>query len=173
MDHEVLDVGPGGLGRPSRRVMVVAALVLLVVALAGFVDVRSRAAESRALDVCRSELHAAAVSSDRQMLAVATTTHGPLASTRDSSLGLAGLLSRSARQLLPDAVHADDVCRRVSVRPWHFSLESRRDATTAYARALAAKLRAVASDGRTPYLDDTKLRSLRRAADLEEFGGRS
>ncbi len=80
-------------------------------------------------------------------------------------------MSRSARQLLPEVVDADEVCRGVSVRPWHFSLRARRDAATAYARGLTAKLREVATDGRTSYIDDGTLRSLRQAADLEEFGG--
>jgi hypothetical protein len=173
VDLEVLDVGPRGLRRPSRRVVIGAVVVLVLLAIAAYADSRSRAHESRALDTCRSELHAAAVTSDQQMLAVATTTHGPLASTPGTSLGLAGLMARSAHQLLPDAVHADEVCRHVSVRPWHFSLKARRDATTAYAGALATKLRAVAADGRTPYLEDPRLRSLRRAADLSEFGGAS
>ena len=173
VDHEVLDVGPGGLRRPSRRLLVVVALVLVVVAIAAYADQRSRAAETRALDTCRRELHSAAVTSDQQMLAVATTTHGPLASSQGDPLGLAGLMARSARLLLPDVDRADQVCARVAVHPWHFSLKDRRDAATAYAAALAAKLRAVASDGRTSYLDDRALRTLRRDADLEEFGGRS
>ena len=173
MDHEVLDVGPRALRRPSRRWLVVAALVLVAVAVAVYADQRSRADESRALDSCRRELHGAAVTSDQQMLAVATTTHGPLASSKGDPFGLAGLMSRSAQQLLPTVVRADDVCRGVSIRPWHFSLKARRDATTAYAGALVSKLGAVASDGRTPYLEDDRLRSLRTAAALEEFGGRS
>jgi len=148
-------------------------MALVVVAFAVYADHRSRVDEARALDSCRLELHDAAVSSDLQMMAVATTTHGPLASSRGAPLGLAGLMSRSARELLPDVVDADDVCRGVSVRPWHFSLKARRDATTAYAGALVAKLRAIATDGRTSYVNDQALRSLRRAADLVEFGGRS
>jgi hypothetical protein len=149
-------------------------LALLVGAGAWYADQRSRASEIRALDACRRELHDAAVSSDLQMMAVATTTHGPLAAPRGAArLGLAGLMSRSARQLLPDVVGADEVCRAVSVRPWHVSLKTRRDAATAYADALAAKLRRVAADGSTSYIDDGALRRLRRDADLEEFGGRS
>ncbi len=148
-------------------------VVLVVLALAAVVDHRSKAAESRALETCRRSLHDAAVSSDLQMLAVATTSHGPLSPPTGSAQGLAGLMSRSAEQLLPDVVAADRVCRRVSVRRWHFSLRSRRDATTAYSGALVAKLRAVAGDGRTSYVGDRRLRSLRGNADLEEFGGGS
>jgi hypothetical protein len=170
---EVLDVGRAGFRRPSTPVLVVVLLAIVVGAIAVYADHRSRADEARALDACRRELHDAAVSSDLQMMAVATTTHGPLASSRGAPLGLAGLMSRSARQLLPEVMHADQVCRAVSVRPWHFSLKARRDATTAYAGALAAKLRAVSTDGRISYVDDGELRSLRRAADLVEFGGRS
>ncbi len=151
----------------------VVALTIVVGALAAYADHRSRVDEARALDTCRRQLHDAAVSSDLQMMAVATTTHGPLASSRGAPSGLTGLMSRSARDLLPDVVHADDVCRRVSVRPWHFSLQARRDASTAYATALAAKLRAVATDGRISYVGDEALSRLRLDADLEEFGGHS
>jgi len=173
VDHEVLDVGPRRFGLPSRRVLLLVVLVLVVGALGAVADQRSRADESHALEACRRALHEAAVSSDLQMLAVATNTHGPLSSSKGAALGLAGLMSRSAEQLLPDVVRADRVCRSVSVRPWHLSLTSRRDATTAYSGALVAKLRAVADDGRTSYVGDLRLRSLRGHADLEEFGGGS
>jgi hypothetical protein len=154
--------------------LVAVAVALAVCALAACADQRSRADESRALDACRRQLHDTAVSSDLQMMAVATTIHPPSASRSGRAYaGLAGIMSRSARQLLPDLVGAEEACRGVSLRPWHFSLRSERDAATAYAGALTAKLRAVATDGRTSYLDDATLRSLRQAADLEEFGGRS
>lgn len=151
----------------------VVVLAIVVGTMAIYADHRSRVAETRALDDCRRQLHAAAVSSDLQMMAVATTTHGPLTSARGAPSGLTGLMSRSARALLPEVVRADDVCRGVSVRPWHFSLSAERDASTAYAGALAAKLRAVAVDGRVSYVGDKALRRLREDADLVEFGGRS
>jgi hypothetical protein len=147
--------------------------VVVASALAAYADHRSRVDEARALDTCRRQLHDGAVSSDLQMMAVATTTHGPLASSRGTASGLTGLMSRSARDLLPGVVHANGVCRGVAVRPWHFSLKARRDASTAYASALAAKLRAVAADGRVSYLGDDSLGRLRQDADLVEFGGHS
>ena len=150
------------------------ALVILLGAVGFYADHRTRVEETHRLDACRRELHDAAVSSDLQMMAVATTTHGPLGSGRGGgSAGLAGLMSRSATELLPAVVAADRSCRGVSVRPWHLSLKAQRDATTAYSGALAAKLRAVAEDGRTAYVEDRSLRRLRGAADLEEFGGHS
>jgi len=152
---------------------VVVAVAILVGLLAAYADHRSRVAESRALETCRRQLHDAAVSSDLQMLAVATTTHGPLASSAGAPSGLAGLMSRSARDLLPEVEHADDVCQGVSVRPWHVSLQARRDASTAYATALAARLRAIAADGRVSYVGDGALRRLRSDADFVEFGGHS
>ncbi len=170
---EVLDVGPHGFRRPSTRVLVVVVLAVVVGGLAAYVDHRSRVDEAHALEACRRQLHDAALSSDLQMMAVATTTHGPLASSRDAPSGLTGLMSRSARDLLPEVVHADDVCRAVSVRPWHFSLKARRDASAAYSTALVAKLRAVASDGRISYVEDQALRRLRQDADFVELGGRS
>ena len=171
---EVLDVGPRGLRRPSTWVLVVVLVAIVVGGLAVYADHRSRVSESHALDACRRELHDAAVSSDLQMMAVATTTHGPLASTgAGADQGLAGLMSRSARRLLPEVVGADQVCRDVSIRPWHFSLKARRDATTAYSGALATKLGEIARDGRTSYVEDRTLRTLRQHADLVEFGGHS
>jgi hypothetical protein len=155
------------------RVLVAVVLAIVIGACFTYVDHRSRVDEARALDTCRRLLHEAAVSSDLQMMAVATTTHGPLASTRGMPSGLAGLMSRSARELLPGVVHADVVCRGVSVRPWHLTLKSRRDASAAYAAALVAELRAVASDGRVSYGEDGGLRRLRHDADLVEFSGHS
>jgi hypothetical protein len=152
---------------------VVVVLVLALGALTAYADHRSRVDEGRALDACRGQLHDAAVSSDLQMMAVATTTHGPLASTRKAPSGLAGLMSRSARELLPQVVHADDVCRAVSVRLWHFSLKTRLHASSAYAAALTAKLQAIATGGHTSYVGDATLRRLRQDADLVEFGGHS
>ena len=151
----------------------VVVLAIVVGALAAYADHRSRVGEASALETCRRQLHDAAVSSDLQMLAVATTTHGPLASSRGAPSGPSGVMSRSARSLLPGVVRADDVCRAVSVLPWHFALKARRDTGTAYATALAAKLRAVATDGRISYVGDETLRRLRRDADFVEFGGRS
>jgi hypothetical protein len=171
--EEVLAVGPRGFRRPSARVFVVLLVVVGVAALATYVDHRSRVSEERALATCRHQLHDAAVTSDRQMLTVATTTHGPLASPRGEPSGLTALMSRSARALLPGVVHADGVCRGVSVRPWHFSLRAERDASAAYAAALATTLRAVAADGRVSYLRDATLRRLRQDADFVEFGGHS
>jgi hypothetical protein len=171
--HEVLDVGPPGLRRPSTRVLVVVVLAVVLGALVTYADHRSRVSEARALDTCRQQLHDTAVPSDLQMMAVATTAHGPLASSRGVPSGFDGLMSRSAGDLLPEVVHADEACLGVSVRPWHFSLKAARDASTAYASALAAKLRAIAADGRISYVEDVSLRRLRHDADFVEFGGHS
>jgi hypothetical protein len=171
--HEVLDVGRHGSRRPSTRVLAVVVLVMVVVALAAYADHRSRVDEARGLHACRQQLHDAAVASDLQMMAVATTTHGPLASSRSGPAGLAGLMSRSARDLLPEVVHAEHACREVSVRPWHFSLKATHNSSTAYATALAARLRAVAADGSVSYLGDGALLRLRQEADFVEFGGGS
>jgi hypothetical protein len=154
-------------------VLVVVVLAVVLGALVIYADHRSRMSEARALDTCRQQLHDTAVPSDLQMMAVATTAHGPLASSRGAPSGLDDLMSRSADALLPAVIHADEACLGVSVRPWHFSLKARRDASTAYATALAAKLRAVATDGRISYVEDVALRRLRQDADFVEFGGHS
>lgn len=170
-DFEVLDGDPGELWRPPRWVLVVVALVILVSSLAWYADQQDRARESDALAACRQELQAAAISSDLQMMAVATTIRPTVTSTKEGRHGgVAGIMSRSARQLLPAVIGADEVCQAVSVRPWHFSLRERRNAAAAYSAALAAKLGEVAADGRTSYVDDRSLRSLRRAADIGVAG---
>ena len=148
-------------------------LAVLVSAVAWYVDHQTRAHESEALGACRRDLHNAVISTDLLMVSVANNLRPTLASTRGSRLAaVVGLMSRPARQLLPEVAGADQRCRAVSIHPWHRSLRARRDAATAYSVALAAKLREIAADGRAYFHDDRSLRRLRRAADLGVIGGR-
>lgn len=175
-ERELLDVDRGELWRPPRwAVLVVLGVTvgLLAGGLAWYADGRARAHETAALAGCRDLLHDAVVSSDLEMMLVAGNIRPSLASTTGTKHAVVvSLMSVPARRLLPDVVRADRVCRSVSVRPWHFSLRSGRDAATAYSAALAAKLRQVAADGNAYYRDDRSLRRLRRAADLGVYGGR-
>jgi hypothetical protein len=172
-DPEVLDAQPREFWRPPTWVLVVVVLAILVSAAAWYGDRQARAHESEALGACQRELHNAAISSDLLMVSVATSIRPSLALTRGTRhAAVVGLMSRPARQLLPEVVGADQLCRAVSIHPWHRSLRARRDAATAYSAALAAKLQEVAADGSAYYHDDRSLRRLRRAADLGVIGGR-
>jgi hypothetical protein len=167
-EHEVLDAEPRELWHvPWRIVLPVVLVAGLVVGggnLAWHADQRDRHQESVALSACQRQLHVATIFSDLQLGQVAIGVRAQTAQ--------AALMSLPARRVLPQVVSADRACRSVSVRPWHFSLRSRRDAMAAYSSALAAKLRAVAADGRDYYRDDPSLRRLRRAADIGIIGGR-
>ncbi len=173
LEPEVLDARPGELWRPPPWVLVVVALAVLMGAAAWYADHQARAHESEALGACQRALHNAAISSDLLMVSMATNIRPSLASTWGSRhAAVVGLMSRPARQLLPEVASADQLCRAVSIHPWHRSLSARRDAATAYSAALAAKLQAVAADGRDYFHDDRSVRRLRRAADLGVIGGR-
>ena len=173
LEPEVLDARPREFWRPPTWVLVVVTLAVLVSAAAWYADHQARAHESEALGACRRDLHNAVISSDLLMVSVATNIRPSLASTSGSRLAaVVGLMSRPARQLLPEVASADQRCRAVSIHPWHRSLKARRDAAAAYSAALAAKLREIAADGRAYFHDDRSLRRLRRAADLGVIGGR-
>jgi hypothetical protein len=181
VDHEpeLLDSRPNGDGqpwRPPRWLLVVVALVVGagVTGVAGaLVDRAARAHESAALAQCQRELADAVVSADLEMMSVAGDIRPRLADATGARRSrLQAVLAWPARQLVPDAVRADRLCRAVSIAPWHRSLRSRRAAVTAYSSALLARLRQMAADGGSYYRDDSDLRRLRRAADLRVIGGR-
>jgi hypothetical protein len=173
-ERELLDAGEPW--RPPRWLVVVAVLAVLVslaAVPAWYADGRARAHETAALDTCRRALRSAAVSSDLEMTMVADNLRPSLASSGSrKQKGVLRLMSNPARDVLPALVGADELCRAVSIRPWHLSLRARRDAATTYASALVARLREVAADGRAYFRDARSLRRLRRAADLGVLGGR-
>jgi hypothetical protein len=169
---EDIEADPRESWRPPW-VLIAVVLAVLVGVLAWNADRRARAHESQDLATCQQALHNAVITSDLQMVSVAVNIRPTLASTtgRKHAATLA-LMAWPARRVLPDVVRADQGCRALSIRPWHRSLEARRDAAVAYSGALTAKLREVAADGRAYYRDDSALRRLRRAADIGVFGGR-
>jgi len=172
-EPEVLDTAPRDLWHPPLWLLALTVLVVAAGALAWYTDGRARTHETRALEECRQELHAAVISADLEMLSVAANLRPALASAAGPErTRTAGLMAVPARRLLPDVVRADRLCRSVSVRPWHRSLKAQRDAATAYSGALVAKLGAVAADGSDYYRDNQALRQLRRAAEIGVFGGR-
>jgi hypothetical protein len=171
-EREMLAAEPGPLWRPPRW-MVVSVVLLALVATAGwYVDRQDRAREARALDVCRHELHNAVVFANLRLLTMADYLDPALGATSGVQRAhLADLMSQPAQSVLADVQRVDRDCRGVSVRPWHLSLASQRRATTAYADALASRMRAVAAQGRSYYRHDTGLSRLRRAADIGVIGG--
>jgi hypothetical protein len=172
-DAEILDANPRDPWRPNRWVLTAVVLAVAVSTLAWYVDRQARARESEALTTCQKALHNAVISSDLQLMSIAANIAPVLASTKGRQHAAAAhVMSHPARQVLPEVLGADRLCRQVSVRPWHFALKTRRDAATAYSSALAARLRAVAADGRAFFQSDSALRRLRKAADIGVFGGR-
>jgi hypothetical protein len=171
---EVVDVAP----RPQRwgRWVVIAALVVVIGAAATWaqgVDARAGERETMALTACRDQVHDATISADLLLDQVAFTLRPTLRSASGlHRLAVVAVMTNPARRLVPDVTTADRVCHAVSVLPWHRAHRARREAVTAYASALAAKVRAIAADGAAYFDDDPSLRRLRRAADIGVVGGR-
>ena len=88
-------------------------------------------------------------------------------SGRVQRIHLADLMSARAYRVLPRVQHADHVCRRVSVRPWHFSLVERQSSATAYSAALLTLVQTVAAQGRVAFSDDATLQRLRHAVGID------
>ena len=151
--------------RRSRWVWCVVAMALTVCSLAWYEDHRLRAAETAAVEHCESRLRTASVLTDIRMGRMVNYVRPRVSQTEVSPhLHLADLMSSPAREKLPMVLRAGRICRSVAVRPWHFSLVSRRNTATAYAGALVALLRAVASKGSTSFRHDPPFTELRTAA---------
>ncbi len=144
------------------------AVALVVGCLAWYGDHRVRASETAAVQRCERQLHTASVLADVRMGIMVNYVRPRVSDTQVSpDLHLADLMASPARQQLPSVLRADRRCQSVAVRPWHFSLVSRRNTATAYAAALVALLRAVASKGSTPFRHDPPFTELRAAAGAE------
>jgi hypothetical protein len=143
------------------------ALVIVVVASAAYADGRVRAHESVAMAVCEHQLREASARSDARMGLLATYVRpAPRTTLGVQQLHLADLMAVRAQRLLRGAQRADRICRHVSVRPWHFSLVARRDASTAYSGTLVTLLQTVAAQGRASFHDAATLTRLRTAAGI-------
>ncbi|HEX4472076.1 MAG TPA: hypothetical protein VH085_08910 [Nocardioides sp.] len=147
--------------------------LLAIVLVAGltvvFADDRVRSHESAAVQACELQLQRASDLADYTM--GLTTSYLLSAASRDGSGSgddphVADLMAPKARRTLPAVQRADDACKAVRVRPWHFSLTSRQHAATAYAGALVTLLQIVAAQGRRPFRADPTLQRLRNAAGL-------
>jgi hypothetical protein len=143
--------------------------LLAIVLVAGltvvFADDRVRGHESTSVQSCESQLRRASDLADYTM--GLTTNYVRSAASRGSDRPhVADLMAPRARRALPAVQRADDACKAVRVRPWHFSLTSRQHAATAYAGALVTLLQIVAAQGRRAFRGDPTLQRLRDAAGL-------
>ena len=171
--REVLDSRADDAWRPPRWLVLVVLLVVAAGSVGWYADGKARASESAALARCQRDLHAAVISSDLLIVAAVTNVRPVLATTTGRQHeALLSSISLPARRLLPAVLGADRRCRAVSVAPWHRSLTSRRDATTTYSGALAARVQAIADNGSAYYGHGAHLRHLRRKAKIGVFGGR-
>ena len=159
-------------GRPTRWMWSVVLLSALVVAAAAWAaDAHQRAREASAVVACEQGLRQASWHSERRMGLLAHYVQPATRTTEGvQQLHLADLMARPAHRVLPDVQRADRICRAVSVEPWHFSLASRRNASTAYSGALVTLLQAVAAQGRAYFHDEATLMDLRHAAGIEGPG---
>jgi hypothetical protein len=148
---------------------VVATVTVLVVGtLAAYADDQGRAHESVAVGACEYRLQQASALSEGRMGLLASYVRPARRTTRGvQQLHLADLMATRAQRVLSGAQRADRVCRRVSIRPWHFSLVARRDAATAYSGALVTLLQTVAAQGRASFHDTATLARLRAAAGVD------
>jgi hypothetical protein len=170
LDAELLE--SAARRRPSRRWVVVLVLAVVVAGLvAWYADHRDRRDESAAVARCERLLADASARADIRLGAVANMLRPALANAEGiQQLHLADLMATPARQVLPRAQHAHRLCLGVSVRPWHFSLVTRRDAATAYSGVLVTLLQTVAAQGRAYFRDDSTLQRLRAAAGVSGPG---
>jgi hypothetical protein len=168
LDTEVLDFHPESRG---RLLVVLLALAVVAAVVAWYADGRARDREAAQVATCERLLVNASAHADVRLGPVVNMLR-PAVSTRDGvqQLHLADLMASQARQVLPVAQRALRVCQRVSVRPWHFSLVSRRSAATAYSGALVTVLQTVAAQGSASFRDDSTLQRLRSAAGVQGPG---
>lgn len=138
------------------------AVVVLVGAVGFTVDARIRSREGAQVVRCEDRLRIATGYVERHLGLIAnylepTITPGG----RVQKLHLADLMSARAGRVLPRVQRADQVCRGVSVSPWHFSLVERQSAAAAYSAGLMAVVQTVAAQGSVPFSDDASLQRLR------------
>jgi hypothetical protein len=146
----------------------VLALVLVAGVVGWYADHRVRTDEAAAVLHCERKLSNASVLSELRMGRMVNYVRPATpAATGTRQLHLADLMATPAREVLPLVQRANRVCAAVSVRPWHFSLVTRRNAATAYAGALVTLLQAVASQGPASFRHDETLVRLRQAAGLD------
>ena len=149
--------------RGHRVSWAVLTLVLVAGTMAWYADDTQRGHEAEAVRTCELRLARASALADYRM-GLTTNYVRPVAGVDGLRIHLADLMAPLARHVLPAVQRADQTCKAVSVRPWHFSLVARQHAATAYSGALVTLLQAVAAQGRGRFPDDATLLRLRNAA---------
>lgn len=138
------------------------AIVVLVGGAAVVADAGTRSREDAQVSRCENQLRFATGYAERRLGLITNYLEPTLTpSGRVQQLHLADLMSARAGGVLPRVRRADQVCREVSVSPWHFSLVERQGAATAYSAALLAVVQTVAAQGNLPFGDDATLQRLR------------
>lgn len=148
---EVLEVGADRRQRPSRRVVLGAALVALVLGAGGAaVDGRLRSAEQAALDRCASGTQAAVDDAWARVSAMVRYVRPVLDSGGSTRLrrDMYRLVSRSATGSADNLAAALGECHDVRVWPLHASLRTRRESCLDALDETTAFLRRLADDGR-------------------------
>jgi hypothetical protein len=165
-EHEPGPARPRPIARRRRHVSwALLALALVAGSIAWHADAGARSREAQAMRSCETLLHRASGQADYRM-GLTTSYVRPAAAGSGPGTHPADLMAPRARRVLPGAQRADHACKRVSVRPWHFSLVARQHAATAYSGALVTLLQIVAAQGRRTFHDDATLLRLRNAAGL-------
>jgi hypothetical protein len=141
------------------------ALILMIGVTVVAVDGRARAHENIEIAGCRHDLTIATDYAEDQLGLVSHYLQPPLASSgRVQRLRLADLMSARAGEVLPRIQRAERTCRRVTLKPWHFSQVAQHSADTAYAAALLTLVQTITAQGIAPFSDDGNIQRLRQAA---------
>jgi hypothetical protein len=166
-EHQPGPARPRPIARRRRPRISWTLLVLVLVAgsIAWYADAGARSREADAMRSCETQLRRASGHADYRM-GLTTNYVRPAAAGSGRGTHLADLMAPRARRVLPAVQRADHACKRVSIRPWHFSLVARQHAATAYSGALVTLLQTVAAQGRRTFHDDATLLRLRNAAGL-------
>jgi hypothetical protein len=161
-------VATGRARTRGRRWWWVLSLVLVAGVAVVVVDGRSRVHEDAAVTRCEERLRVATGYAERRLGLIANYLEPTVNSRgRVQRLHLADLMSARAGNVLHRVQAADLMCRRVAVRPWHFSLVERQGASTAYSAALVTLVQTVAAQGRVPFREDATMQRLRDAVGID------
>lgn len=180
-ESEILDDQPVRLPRADRpaaeatrsrgrvsRWWAVLAFVLVAGLAVVVVDGRSRAHEGAAVARCEQRLRLATWHAERRLGLIANYLEPTVTGRGEvQELHLADLMSARAGRVLPRVQAADRLCRRVTVRPWHFALVRRQSSSAAYSAALVTLVETVAAQGRLPFRSDPSMQRLREAIGVD------
>lgn len=158
VDEEPLDVVTSGPAEPDprrrRAVLGALALLLVIAAVAGLLDLRSRRGEYQALTRCAARGTAAVQDATVRVSATAEYTRPSLAfATEPTATGLYALIALQAQEPAGDLRRARAACAAVDVLPWHGSLRVARVAQIGYLDGVLDRLAATAGNGRSFFRD--------------------